>query len=74
MLETWPAVFGVQFTGGRWLSVVPSRAARGTFGRKELRVVDGVFGRQRRRRRPGDARTVLQFRDQIWNFNASATR
>jgi hypothetical protein len=44
MLETWPAVFGVQFTGGRWLSVAPSQAARGTFDRKELRVVDGVLG------------------------------
>ena len=30
--------------GDRWLGVVPSQVARGTFDRKELRVVDGVLG------------------------------
>jgi len=43
MMQTLPDVFGVQFTDdGRWLSVAPSRFARGTFDRKELRPGGGI--------------------------------
>ena len=42
MLESLPNVFGVQFTGDRWLSVAPSSNARGTFDRKELLPADSV--------------------------------
>jgi hypothetical protein len=41
MSETLPSVFAVQFIGDRWLSVAPSDGARGTFERRELRMVDG---------------------------------
>ena len=80
MSETVPAVFGVQFTGDRWLRVAPSQIARGTFDRKELPVVDGVLGviavdagPEKPAQRSNSAMAGSDL-DRIWNFSASATR
>jgi hypothetical protein len=45
-METPPAIFSMQFTGGRWLMVAPSEPTTftRTFDRKELRIGDDVAG------------------------------